>query len=169
MTGHPQLNQVKSRSELISVNGRAYNVQLSYHIVFGVDGYVVGLKFSDQHGSMDSAKPGRSNPYALGKAVAQSAIKMIMPDLHKVSILGFYLLTDDLASRRKGAVQFKRRRYHAKAVEIHEAVSHHLKYLTEVEVDGGLGWAMSTKDFTSYSQFEIFERELAKELRVLPC
>ncbi|WP_299948049.1 hypothetical protein [uncultured Microbulbifer sp.] len=169
MAGHPHLNQVRSKTDLISVNGKAYNVELTYHVVFGLDGYVVGLKFSDHLGGMDSSKRGHTNPYALGKAVAQSVIKLITPDLYKVSILGFYLLTDDLANRRKDAVQLKRRLYHAKAVDIHEAVSHHLKHLIQVEVDGGLGWAMSTKDFPSYSQFEVFERELAKELRVLPC
>ncbi len=96
MAGHPLLNQVKAKTDIVAVAGKLYNVHLSYHRVDGVDGFVVGLKFSDEGGSMDSAKPGNVNPYALGRAVANKAAQMLNPDLDSVSILAFYLLTEDI-------------------------------------------------------------------------
>ncbi|MDP5209450.1 hypothetical protein [Microbulbifer sp. 2205BS26-8] len=134
-----------------------------------MDGYVVGLKFSDRHNSTDSAKAARINPFGLGRTIAQTAVKVILPDLDRIAIFGFYLLTDDLDARRTGGADRKKRMYTARALDMHKGVKSKLKHLTRVEVDGGLGWAMSEHDFSSYSQFQIFERELAKQLRVIPC
>ncbi|WP_444956963.1 hypothetical protein [Microbulbifer sp. ZKSA002] len=153
----------------MSYSGTFFNVEVSYHIVFGVDGYVAGLKFSDRNNSTDAAKAVKVNPFGLGRLVAQSAIKMILPDLDKISIFGFYLLTDDLDTRRRRGSEFKKRVYTAKAIDIHKHVKHRLKHISRIEVEGGMGWAMSTKDFPSYSQFKVFERELAKQLEVIPC
>lgn len=169
MAGHPSLSQVHERTEIASVNGTIYNIHLSYHKVSGIEGYVAGLKFTDQYQSMDSAKPGKVNPFLLSKAIAQKAVEMIKPDLDKVSVLGFYLLTDDLEERRKGGTRLKKRLYNAQAIEIHSNVKHKLQHLNRFETEGGLGWAMSKDDFSSYSEFKVFERELAKQLRVLPC
>ena len=163
------MNQVKSKTDIIAVDGQKYNVHLSYHRVTGVDGFVVGLKFSDESGSMDSSKPGSVNPFALGTAVANKAAQMLKPDLDAVSILAFYLLTDDLDARRADGGKSKGTVYQANAIRIHRRVKHKLQYLTRFAVQGGLGWAMSENDFGSYDQFKVLENELAKQLRAIPC
>lgn len=101
----------------------------------GINGLVAGLKFTDQSGSMDSAKRGNIDPFNLGRAIAYKAVKMLEPELHKVAVLGFYLLTDDLATRDPRAVKAKTRLYNARAVDIHNLVQHKLKYITRVEVN----------------------------------
>jgi hypothetical protein len=169
MAGHPLLNQVKSKTDIVAVGGKLYNVHLSYHRVAGVEGLVVGLKFSDESGSMDSAKPGNVNPYALGRAVANKAAQMLKPDLATISILAFYLLTEDLDSRRADGGEAKGSVYHAQAIRIHNRVKDKLQFLTHFTVQGGLGWAMSEHDFATYDQFKVLENELAKQMRVLPC
>lgn len=169
MAGHPLLNQVKSKTDIVAVDGKLYNVHLSYHRVVGIEGLVVGLKFSDEGGSMDSAKPGNVNPYALGRAVANKTAQMLKPDLEAISILAFYLLTEDLDNRRADGGEAKATIYHAQAIRIHNRVKHKLQNLTRFSVQGGLAWAMSEHDFATYDQFKVLENELAKEMRVLPC
>lgn len=169
MAGHPLLNQVKEKKEVASIGGTIYNIHLTYHNISGIEGYVAGLKFSDRYQSMDSSKSGKVNPFLLGSVIASKAIEMITPDLDQIAILGFYLLTDDLENRRKGGARLKKRLYNAQAIEIHSKVKSKLSHLTRFETDGGLGWAMSKEDFSSYKEFKIFERELAKQLRVIIC
>ncbi len=169
MTGHPLLNQVKDKTEIISVDGKTYNVHLSYHRIAGVEGFVVGLKFSDESGSMDSSKSGNVNPFTLGTAVANKAAQMLKSDLDSVSILAYYLLTEDLDARRTDGGKSKGKVYHAQAIRIHRRVKHKLQHLTRFEVKGGLGWAMTVNDFGSYDQFKVLENELAKQMRVIPC
>lgn len=169
MTGHRLLNQVKEKSEIVVANGAIFSIHISYHKIAGIEGYVAGLKFSDQYGSMDSAKKGTTNPFQLGIAIANKAVQMLKPDLHQISVLGFYLLTEDLESRRANGARSKRRIYHAQALEIHSELKHKLRYLTSFDVDGGLGWAMSANDFDSYEQFKVFETELAKQIRMSIC
>ncbi len=169
MSGHPLLNQVKSKTEIVLVDNKKYNIHLSYHEIDGIDGYVVGLKFSDESGSMDAAKPGKVNPFTLGSAVANKAAQMLKPDLGIISILAFYLLTDDLDSRRTDGGKAKGIIYHAQAIRIHRKVKHKLQHLTRFEVQGGLAWAMSEHDFSDYAQFKVLETELAKQMRAIPC
>lgn len=169
MAGHPALSHVKEKREMVSVCGSLYHVHLTYHEMVGIKGCVAGIKFSDNTNSMDASKSGKVNPFLLGAAIARKTIQMLKPDLDKISILGFYLLTDDLEIRRQGAARLKKRLYSAQALEIHSNVRHKLPYITRVEADGGMGWAMSKEDFKSIDQYKIFERELAKELRVISC
>ncbi len=169
MAGHPLVNQVKAKSDMVAIGDKLYNVHLSYHRIAGVEGLVVGLKFSDENGSMDSAKRGITNPFGLGTAIANKAVQMLRPDLNNVTILAFYLLTEDLDARRAGAGAAKGTFYAAQAVKIHRQIKPRLPHLTSFEVQGGLGWAMSVDDFGSYEQFKVFENELAKQLRVIPC
>ncbi|MFA0812909.1 hypothetical protein [Microbulbifer epialgicus] len=169
MAGHPQLNQVKSKTERVPYSGTFFIVEISYHNIDGIDGYVVGLKFYDQSNSTDSAKVARVHPFGLGRIVAQTAIKMILPDLDQISIFGFYLQTEGLEARRKGGAARKKEMYQAKALLMHKDVKSKLKHLTRFEVDGGLGWTMSEHDYSSYPQLEFFERELAKQLEVILC
>lgn len=169
MAGHPALSYVKEKREIVSISGSIYKVHLTYHKVSGISGYVAGIKFSDSSDSMDSSKTAKVNPFLLGSAIAQRTIQMIKPDLKQISILGFYLLTDDLETRRQGASKLKKRLYNAQAIEIHSKVKYRLPHLTRVETDGGIGWAMSEHDFESLDEYKIFEQELAKELRVISC
>ena len=163
------LQQVGEKSEIVSVDGELYHVHLSWHRVAGIDGYVAGLKFSDQSGSMDSSKSRNVNMYRLGGVIARKALQMLESELQKISILGFYLLTDDLEVRQPGAAAIKQKQYQAKAIVIHTRLKHRLPFLTSFEVQGGLGWAMSEKDFVSYEQFKVLETELAKQIRISPC
>lgn len=94
---------------------------------------------------------------------------MILPELDSITILGFYLLTDDLDMRRADGGKLKKRLYGNKALLIHSEVKHKLQHLTTFEVDGGVAWAMSVNHHSSYPQFTVFENELAKELRVAIC
>ena len=169
MTGHALLNCVKEKKETICVDGSLYNIHVSYHSVAGLKGYIAGLKFSDRFDSMDSSKVGKVNPFLLGSAIARKTIQMITPDLGQISIFGFYLLTDDIESRKKGGSRLKKRLYQAQAIEIHSKVKHRLPHMTRVEAAGGLGWAMGREDFAHQNNFKVFERELAKQLRVIPC
>lgn len=89
MAGHPLLHQVRTKSEPLVVGGKTYQIIISYNQVIGVDGYVVGLKFTDEAGSMDSAKAANTHAMILANAVAYRAVQMIKPDLPGISILGF--------------------------------------------------------------------------------
>ncbi len=145
MAGHPLLHQIKEETGIIAAGGTTYNIHLSYHRVAGVEGYVVGLKFSDQSGSMDSSKSGKVNPFLLGNAIAHKTLQMVKSDLDKISVLGFYLLTDDLESRHANGSRLKRRIYNAQAIEIRANVKHKLQYLTSFEVEGGLDTMIKTR------------------------
>lgn len=142
---------------------------MSYNRVIGIDGYVVGLKFADQDGSMDSAKATGAHGVSLGIAISYRAIQMIKPDLDNISILGFYLLTEDLEARRPGGGRLKVRLYGTRALEIHAAVKHKLQCLTHFQVEGGYAWAMTENHYSTYDQFNIIEKELAKQMRVSIC
>lgn len=75
MAGHALLNQVRHKREAIAVDGEPYHVELSYNRIAGIEGFVVGLKFSDASGSMDSALAKyHANPFRLAKAIASRGI-----------------------------------------------------------------------------------------------
>jgi hypothetical protein len=169
MSGHPRVSQVKEQTSIISVMGGVYNVHLSFHTIKGIEGYVAGLKFTDQSNSMDSSKRGNVSGLSLGKAISREAVRLIQPELKNISVFGFYLLTDDLADRSERAVAIKKKVYGAQAIKIHGKVSHELPFLNALEVEGGLGWAMSRDDFNSYDEFHAFEDELSKNMQVLSC
>lgn len=166
MAGHPLINQVAENKEAITIDGIVYCVHITWHRMPGVDGYLVGLKFSDAGGSMDSAKIGSANPYKLADAVRIRAAQILMRDLANISIFGFYLLTDDLENRRSGSAKIKRKFYHTGATFIHESVKHKLQYLTSFDVQGGMGWVMSENQIETYENFGLFENELSKPLRI---
>ena len=169
MAGHPLLSQVRTKIEPMIVDGKTYQIILSYNQVIGIDGYVVGLKFTDEVGSMDSAKAGNAHGIRLANAVAYRAIQMIRPDLAAISILGFYLLTEDLEQRStKGALR-KTQLYSAKAGQLQREFIARFQHLTEFEVDGGAAWLLSEKPYHAYSQYPLLEKELAKQLRVNIC
>ncbi len=169
MAGHPLLNQVRTKSEPLVVDGNTYQIILTYNRVIGIDGYVVGLKFADESGSMDSAKPAKANAIRLANAVAYRAVQMIKPDLAAISILGFYLLTDELAERRTNGALRKILLYRAKAGTMHDELLEQLQFRTEFAVDGGVAWVLSEKPYHSYDQFALLEKELAKQMRVTLC
>ncbi|MEN9868899.1 MAG: hypothetical protein RL748_4489 [Pseudomonadota bacterium] len=169
MAGHPLLNQVRSKSEPITVNGKTFNIVLSYNRVIGIDGYVVGLKFTDAIGSMDSSQAKAIHGMVLGNAIAHRAVQMLKPDLDCIAILGFYLLTDDLDLRRPGGRSTKIWLYDQQATTIHRNLKDKLQHLTNFEVQGGTAWAMSAKPYGAYDQFKLLENELAKQIRITPC
>lgn len=170
MAGHSLLNQVNSKSEFIVVNGETYNIVLTYNRVVGIQDFIVGVKFTDADGSMDSAKVKYPpNPYSLAKAIAYRVVQMVKLDLDKVAVVGFYLLTDDLDARGPDAAKAKARIYNAKAIAMHREFKHKLQYLTAFEVDGGVGWALSVNHYSTYQQFDVFKNELAKQIRVTIC
>ncbi len=169
MAGHPLLNQVRTKSEPLVVDGKTYQIVLSYNRVIGIDGYVVGLKFADETGSMDSAKPAKTHGIRLANAVAYRAVQMIKPDLATISILGFYLLTAELDERRPNGSLRKILLYRAKAGVMHRQLLDHLQYRGEFEVTGGVAWVLSEKPYHEYDQYTLLESELAKQMRVTLC
>ncbi len=86
---------------------------------------------------MDSARAANVNGMALANAVAHRAVQMIKPDLATIAILGFYLLTDELAERRPNGARRKTQLYSAKASVMHRNLIGKLQHLTEFEVVGG--------------------------------
>lgn len=169
MAGHPLLTQTGEKSDVVSVDGIAYYIHLSWHRIVGIDGNIVGLKFADQKGSTDSAKRGHVNPYLLGKAISMKVVQMLEPELDRIAVFGFYLLTGDIEDRHEGGGVIKVQRYNAQALKIHAGVKHKLQHLTRFEVQGGVAWAMSENDFATYEHFKIFENELAKQIRISSC
>lgn len=169
MAGHPLLNQVRTKSEPLVVDGKAYQIILSYNRVIGIDGYVIGLKFADETGSMDSSKVGNTRGHSIARAVAYRAVQMLKPDLATISIIGFYLLTDDLTARSARGKEVKMRLYRAQARNIQAALVTKLQNLTEIQVEGGSAWMISENPYQAYSQFTTLEKELAKQLRVVLC
>ena len=169
MAGHSLLNQVRSKTETLAVDGETYNIVLTYNKVLGIAGYVVGLKFSDSSGSMDSSKAKPVIAPRLSLAVAHRAVQMIKPDLDSIEILGYYLLTDDLESRKTGGSKVKKRLYGNGAARMQQALKDKLQHLANLEVDGGAAWIMSAKPYSDYEQFNLLEKELAKQLRVEIC
>jgi hypothetical protein len=169
MAGHPLLNQVRSKSESIAINGETYNIVLSYNQVVGIQGFVVGLKFTDASGSMDSAAAKPVHGIQLSLAIAHRAIQMIKPDLDSVEILGFYLLTDELEGRKVGGTKQKKRMYGNQAIKMQQAFKDKLQHLANLEVEGGAAWVLSTKPYSDYEQFNLLEKELAKQLRAEIC
>lgn len=163
------LRQVRTKSEPLLVAGKEYQIIITYNQVAGIDGYVLGLKFADNTGSMDSAKPAKTHAMILANAIAYRAIQMIKPDLANISILGFYLLTDELDELRPGGRRAKMRVYGAKAVIMQKNLAEKLQYLAEFEVVGGAAWVLSEKPHHAYGQFAAIEKELAKQMRVTLC
>lgn len=172
MAGHPLLNQVRAKSEAIAIDGETFHIVLSYNKVVGIEGYVIGLKFTDASGSMDSSSAKSVNGIRLSMAVAHRAVQMLKPDLDKIAILGFYLLTEDLEDLRPGGAKAKIRLYRAQAFTMHEEFQDKLEHLTSFEVQGGTAWVMSKNHYSAYDQFALLEKELrdiAKEMRVTVC
>lgn len=169
MAGHSLLNQVRTKNEVVVVDGKPFTVILSYNTVAGIDGYVVGLKFTDGTGSMDSAIAKPVDGIQVGLAVAHRAIQMLKPDLHRVAILGFYLLTDDIDTSRPRGSDVKIWMYNRQARTLHRICKDKLQHLTRFDVQGGTAWVMSEKPYSSYEHVSILESELAKQLRVALC
>lgn len=120
MAGHPLLISQKVNRSRLAIQNRIFEVELSYYKYNQVDGYLVGLKFSDETGSMDSSKSGNFDGYALGRAIGGRAVSMLRPDINKTALLGFYLLTEDLSARGERAVSAKARQYRFQARQIQE-------------------------------------------------
>ncbi len=169
MAGHTLLNQVRTKSEVVIVNNQPYTVVLSYNKVADMDGYVIGLKFADAEGSMDSATIKPTYAISVALAVAHRAVQMLKPDLANTIILGFYLLTDDLDARGPLAKKAKIRVYNNRAQEMHKALQHRLPHLARLETLGGVAWLFTEKIHTAYSQFNRLENELAKQIRTTLC
>lgn len=167
MAGHHLTTKHWEKTSTVLVAGNQYNVQLSYHNIKGIPGNVVGIKFSDDSNSMDSSKKGSVNGVLLGRVIGEKVIRMVSDDLNKISILGFYLLTDELDSRSKHAVFVKERLYGNQAQKIHSYVKHQLPVIRMLRVKGGTGWTMSKKDLLDEQQFKLLEKELGKRLEVL--
>ena len=94
---------------------------------------------------------------------------MIKSDLASVEILGYYLLTDDLEARKAGGSKVKKRLYGNGAARMQQALGVKLKHLANLEVDGGSAWILSAKPYSEYEQFNVLEKELAKQLRAAVC
>ncbi|WP_338847747.1 hypothetical protein V8J88_03255 [Massilia sp. W12] len=167
--GHPLLNQIRSKTETVSVQGIPFHVILSYNKVAGIDGYVIGLKFSDAEGSMDSAKAKQANGIQIALAIAHRAVQMLTPDLHSISILGFYLLTDEIEARRPGGSRLKVRLYSSQAAAMHQALQHKLQHLSRFTTEGGVAWVLSEHPHANYGQFNALKSELAKQIRTTLC
>ena len=105
----------------------------------------------------------------LALAIAHRAIQMIKPDLDSVEILGYYLLTDGLDARTTSGSRAKKRVYSSGATKMHQAFKDKLQHLANIEVEGGAAWILSVKPYSDYEQFNLLEKELAKQLRVALC
>jgi hypothetical protein len=99
MAGHPSLSLKDERKSHVPFNDKMFEVSISFHNFDGINGDVVGLKFSDSQQSMDPSKKVNINGLSLGKVLAKEVIRM-PGDLNNISFLGFYLLTDDILENR---------------------------------------------------------------------
>ncbi|MFA0813394.1 hypothetical protein [Microbulbifer epialgicus] len=169
MAGHYLLRQTHEKTSVISVGGSNYTIQVSYHDVAGITGKAVGIKFTNANGSMDSSISGSAHGLSLARTIGKHATEMILPDLPSISILGFYLLTDDLGRRKANAIHIKNRAYGHGAREIYKHVKHKLPHFIALHTVGGIGWFMSNEKISDTDQYRIFEQELAKPLEVLTC
>ena len=167
MAGHPLLPLEGEEISKISIGGRVFNINLSFHKTVGLKGSIVGLKFTDDKQSMDSSKKVNIHAAQLAVAIGDKVVQMLEPHIKNISILGFYLLTDDLSARSDKAVRLKKRVYGSTAVKIHSNIKHELPILKMLEVDGGIGWAMSRDNFMVSSHFDTFVSELGKQLEVV--
>jgi len=167
MAGHPLLPLVREETSRLSIGGRAFNINLSFHKSVGLNGSIVGLKFTDDKQSMDSSKKVNIHAAQLAVAIGKKVLQMLEPDIKNISILGFYLLTDDLSARSDRAVRLKKRVYGSTAVKIHSKIKHELPILQMLEVKGGIGWAMSRENFMVSNHFDVFVSELGKQLEVV--
>ena len=169
MTGQQILTYEKEKISVTIVNGMEYTVQVSYMKIQGVNGTAVGIKFTNAAGSMDPAKGGSVSFLKLARAIGGKAAQMILQDIKNISIVGFYLLTEDLAKRSDTAVAAKQRAYTSGARLIHKDLKGYLPILTMYDSDGGLGWTMSKKDLEQTNELDLFKEELRKTLQVIPC
>ncbi|WP_338846946.1 hypothetical protein V8J88_24665 [Massilia sp. W12] len=169
MAGHHLLNEVRTKQEAIVVDETPYMVMLSYNKVAGIDGYVVGLKFTDASGSMDSAIAKPAYAVRISFAIAQKAVQMLRPDLPQIAVLGFYLLTDDLDARSPVARKAKIRVYRNRAHDIHLAIQDKFRFMSQMDVSGGVAWVYTEKELKTYGQLHLLEHELAKQIRITLC
>ena len=169
MAGHHLLQKTQEKSSIVALDGKNYTVRLTYHEIPGISGKAVGIKFTNDQGSMDSAEVGNASGLVLARAIGNRVVQMITPDLPNISIIGFYLLTEELGKRKANAIRVKNRAYGHGAREIHKRVKHKLPHFASLHTNGGIGWVMSESNLLGSEQYRIFEQELAKPLEALEC
>lgn len=170
MAGHPLLPIIKENKSEITVSGAKYTVVVSTHKVDGLEGDVLGIKFQNEYGSMDSSIAVKGvDSYQVINALASKTQSMILPVLNQVSMIGFYLLTNGLEVRGGDAVSAKNRLYNMGARKIHKNFKHELPIITKMRIEGAFGWVMSKSDITQSNLYVELEREFARQIEILPC
>lgn len=167
MGSHALLRVIKEDTSVVSVDGFKYTVVISTHDVPSINGDVLGIKFTNQNGSMDaSIKQKGIDSYRIIDALAYRATQMIAPTLYKVSIIGFYLLTDGLDDRGPIAVNAKARLYNMGARKIHKGLKHELPLIERMKLEGAFGWVMTKSDITQTTLFKEIQKEFANQIEV---
>ncbi len=169
MIAHSLLKQTHTKSKVLGISGNTYRLVLSYNRVIGIDGYVVGLKFTVETINKDAAKAGSVHGMRLANAVGRRVVQMIKPDLATVSILGFYLLAADLDACSQVGRRAKMRLYHTHAVRIKKELISKLQHLTATDLVDSAAWILSDKPHYTYDQFTRLDKELAKQLQGAVC
>lgn len=170
MAGHSLLPIIKENKSEITVSGAKYTVVVSTHRVQGLEGDVLGIKFQNEFGSMDSSIAVKGvDSYQVINSLASKTQSMILPVLNQVSMIGFYLLTDGLEARGQDAISAKSRLYNMGARKIHKNFRHELPVITKMRIEGAFGWIMSKSDIKQSNLYIELEREFARQIEILPC
>lgn len=168
MGNHALLRTVKEDISVVSVDGFKYSVVISLHDVPSISGDVLGIKFMNQDGAMDaSIKQKGVNSYAIIDALALRATQMIAPTLHRVAVIGFYLLTDGLDDRGPGAIDAKVRLYSMGARKIHKGLKHELPLIERMKLEDAFGWIMTKSDIRQTTLFSEIQKEFTNQIEAL--
>jgi hypothetical protein len=168
MGSHALLRTIKEETSVVSVDGFKYTVVISTHDVPTLSGDVLGIKFMNQDGAMDaSIRQKGVDSYRIIDALAYRATQMIAPNLHRVAIIGFYLLSDGLDDRGPKAIRAKARLYSMGARKIHKSCKHELPLIEQMKLEDAFGWVMTKSDIRQTTLFKEIQKEFANQIEVL--
>ena len=168
MGSHALLRIINEETSVVSVDGFKYTVVISTHDVPTLSGDVLGVKFMNEDGSMDaSIRQKGIHTFRVIDALAYRATQMIAPNLHRVAIIGFYLLSDGLDDRSARAKRAKVRLYNFGALKIYEAVKHELPLIEQMKLEDAFGWVLTKNDIKQTTLFKEIQKEFANQIEIL--
>lgn len=168
MSGHPSIYEKINEREngVIVYGGSKYEIVLTINRYDNFNGDLVGIKFFDSLGSMDSSKKVHTNGIKLGIEIGKKVSEMLKELFIKnnnIKLVGFYLLTEDMTEKRAAR---KIEQYDLQAGIIHKKVSKFLPELFAFDANGGSAWCMGANKFLDQSQFKLFIDEIGKQVGI---
>lgn len=168
MVGHSSLPTIREVSSEIEVSGFKYSVVVSTHHLPGLKGNALGVKFTNDQGSMDATIKSKGvDSFAVVNALAVRTQQMILPSLSSTAMIGFYLLTDGLEARGEDAARAKIRLYNMGARRIHQSIKHQLPLITRLQVESAFAWVISKEDMTHSRLLFGLQKEFGRRVEVL--